>query len=85
MKNVKYFAVAAALSFAALTSVAQAATLTSQDNGEKLGVVSAANASDLTSLEARLADKAQQAGASSYRIIAVTGNNKLHGTAELYK
>ncbi|PLR37954.1 hypothetical protein CYR55_09560 [Chimaeribacter californicus] len=85
MKNIKYFAVAVALSLAAFTGTAGAATLTQQDAGEKLGVVTASGATDLSTVEAQLAAKAQQAGASSYRIIAVSGNNKLHGTAELYK
>ena len=85
MENIKYFAVAATLSLAAFAGTAAAATLTQQDAGEKLGVVTASGATDLSTVEAQLAEKAQQAGASSYRIISVTGNNKLHGTAELYK
>jgi hypothetical protein len=42
-------------------------------------------ASDLTSLENSLAAKADAAGAKTFQIISTTGDNKLHGTAVIYK
>ena len=52
---------------------------------EKVGTVSASGAMTLSGLNEELAQKAEQAGASSYRIIAAGGENQLHGVAEIYK
>lgn len=50
----------------------------------KIGVVSADGAST-DALEAKLAEKAAAAGASGYSITSATNNNKLSGTAVIYK
>ena len=55
------------------------------DGQQAIGVVSASGALTLSGLESKLARQAENAGASSYRIISVTGNNKLHANAEIYK
>ena len=47
--------------------------------------VSADGASTLDALEAKLAEKAAAAGASGYSITSATNNNKLSGTAVIYK
>ena len=86
MKTIKY-AVAAvalsALSFGAFAAEpvtnAQAQTL------NKIGVVSAEGATTLDGLEAKLAEKASAAGASGYTITSANPNNKLSGTAVIYK
>lgn len=88
MKSIKYFAAAAAAAIA-MTSFAtfaaepvdlqQATSLTAS------GVVSAGHATTLSSLESKLAAKAEAQGASSYRIISAGGNNMLSGTAVIYK
>ncbi|MBM3072017.1 DUF1471 domain-containing protein [Enterobacter sp. RHBSTW-00994] len=86
MKTIKY-AVAAvalsALSFGAFAAEpvtnAQAQTL------NKIGVVSAEGATTLDGLEAKLAEKASAAGASGYTITSANTNNKLSGTAVIYK
>ncbi|MFI8415532.1 multiple stress resistance protein BhsA [Serratia sp. NPDC078593] len=52
---------------------------------QKIGVISSSGAADVTSLEASLAEKADQAGATSYRVTSAGGNNQLHGTAVIYK
>lgn len=75
---------------AALTGLfsagAMAATLVNSGSGlEKVGTVSATGALTLSDLNAELAQKAQDAGASSYRIVAAGGENQLHGVAEIYK
>ncbi|ELO5924669.1 DUF1471 domain-containing protein [Escherichia coli] len=43
------------------------------------------SASTLDALEAKLAEKAAAAGASGYSITSATNNNKLSGTAVIYK
>ncbi|MFM0961203.1 YdgH/BhsA/McbA-like domain containing protein [Yersinia enterocolitica] len=85
MKNVKTIIVATV--FASITSGAFAADLVNiePENLEKIGVVSAGNANSLSSLEEQLKEKADAAGAASYRITSTSGQNKLHGTAVIYK
>lgn len=53
-------------------------------NQQTLGAVSA-SATTLDSLSEQLAQKAEAAGASSFKIVSAGGNNMLHGTAVLYK
>ena len=55
------------------------------DGKEKIGVVSASNALTLDELSNALSRKADEQGATSFKILATTGNNKLHGVAEIYK
>ncbi|WP_049280698.1 multiple stress resistance protein BhsA [Serratia marcescens] len=73
----------------ALTSFATFAAepISSQqaDSLTATGVVSAGHATTLSSLEKKLAAKADAQGASSYRIISAGGNNMLSGTAVIYK
>ena len=52
---------------------------------EKIGVVSASNALTLDELSDALSQKADKQGASAYKILSATGNNRLHGVAEIYK
>lgn len=52
---------------------------------EKIGVVSVGGAYTLDDLTAALARKADGKGASAYKILSTTGNNKLHGVAEIYR
>ena len=47
----------------------------------KVGTISASAGTNLGSLEDQLAQKADEMGATSYRITSVTGPNTLHGTA----
>ncbi|WMW61042.1 DUF1471 domain-containing protein [Serratia marcescens] len=85
MKNVKIFATAALLAtvsfatFAADLPTSQPAT-----DAQKIGVVSVSGAANLSALESELASKAAASGASSYRIVAAGGQNKLYGTAEIF-
>lgn len=85
MKNVKsLFAVAilSSLSFASVAAVQVDATPATQ---QKVGHISATAGTNIASLEAELAQKADEMGAKSYRITSVTGPNTLHGTAVIYK
>lgn len=86
MKTIKYAAAAIALStlsFAAFA--AQPVTADEAVTLNPVGVVSAHGATTLDGLEARLAAKAEAAGASGYRITSAVGNNKMEGTAVIYK
>lgn len=55
------------------------------DGKEKIGVVSASNAYTLDGLSNALSRKADEQGATSFKILSTSGNNRLHGVAEIYK
>ncbi|HDU3681987.1 TPA: DUF1471 domain-containing protein [Klebsiella aerogenes] len=52
---------------------------------EKMGVVSASNAYTLDELSDVLSRKADELGTTSFKILSTTGDNRLHGVAEIYK
>ena len=86
MKTIKYAVAAIALttlSFGAMA--AQSISAADAQNMNKIGVVSADNASTLDGLEAQLASKAEQAGAKAYSITSANTNGKMSGTAVIYK
>ncbi|MBS1205676.1 MAG: hypothetical protein H6R25_2575 [Proteobacteria bacterium] len=86
MKTIKYAVAAIVLStFSFGAFAAQPVTAAQTESLNKIGVVSANGATTLDGLEARLAAKAQAAGASGYSITSAVGNNKLSGTAVIYK
>lgn len=89
MKTVNTLAIAAvlsSLSFASFAAVEVQSTLQSTPAGQhKVGTISASAGTNLGSLEDQLAQKADEMGATSYRITSVTGPNTLHGTAVIYK
>lgn len=85
MKNVKTLIAAtilSSLSFASFAAVQVQATPAGQ---QEIGTVAVTAGTNLSSVENHLAQKAQASGASSYRITSVSGSDKLHGTAVLYK
>jgi len=81
MKSIKYFAVVLTL---AASFSGFAAEMPSADS-QNLGTVSVSGASSLDSLQAKLQEKAEQAGATSIRIISAGGENKMFGVAEIYR
>lgn len=89
MKNItKAFAVIAltTASFASFASFAATEVGMAPTGAQSIGTVSAAtNGNDLSTLQGKLAAKAAEQGASSYRIVAAGGDNHLYGTAEIYK
>ncbi|EOF4705787.1 multiple stress resistance protein BhsA [Klebsiella oxytoca] len=85
MKNVKTLAIAAVLSSLSFASFAAVEVQSIPAGQHKIGTVSASAGTNLGSLEDQLAQKAEEMGASSYRITSVTGPNTLHGTAVIYK
>ena len=86
MKTIKYAVAAVALSALSFGAFAAQSVSPSQASGmNKIGVVSAEGATTLDGLEARLAAKAEAAGATGYTITSANTNNKLSGTAVIYK
>jgi ABC-type phosphate transport system substrate-binding protein len=80
MKSIKYFAVVMTMAASFSTFAAAPASVESQ----KMGTVSVSGATNLDNLQAKLQEKAEQAGAKSIRIISAGGDNKLFGVAEIY-
>ncbi|CAI2786067.1 Multiple stress resistance protein BhsA precursor [Serratia grimesii] len=85
MKNLKMTLAALALASVSFGSFAAEQVHNQPANQQESGVITVSGASDLSSLEASLAAKADAAGAKSFRIIGAGGNNQLHGTAVIYQ
>ena len=86
MKTIKYAVAAIALSNLSFGAFAAQAISPSQAQSmNKVGVVSADGATTLDGLEAQLAEKAAAAGATGYSITSANSNNKMSGTAVIYK
>lgn len=86
MKTIKYAVAAIALSGLSFgVFAAEPVTATQAQNMNKIGVVSAEGATTLDGLEAKLAEKAAAAGATGYSITSANNNNKMSGTAVIYK
>lgn len=87
MKTIKYTAAALVLSVLSFGAMAAAQPVTSAEaqNLQRMGSVAVTGASTLDSLEAKLAAKAEAAGASSYSITSADTDGKMSGTAVIYK
>ncbi|MBF7995989.1 multiple stress resistance protein BhsA [Rahnella laticis] len=85
MKTFTMTIAALTLATASFTTLAATEVQSAPAGQQTLGVVSASTYGSLPSLQSQLNAKAEQAGASSYRIIGASGNNQMYGTAELYK
>ncbi|MBG6244824.1 multiple stress resistance protein BhsA [Candidatus Symbiopectobacterium sp. 'North America'] len=75
MNVIKKFAAVVALDLVSFGSFA----------AQDMGTVQVSGAETLSAFEAQVAAKAEAAGASSYKIVSVAGNDQLRGTAILYK
>ncbi|ALV92222.1 MULTISPECIES: multiple stress resistance protein BhsA [Pantoea] len=84
MKSIKMTLAAVALSSIAFGSMAAELVNEAPLNQQQVGVISASGSTNLTSLENQLSEKANAAGAKSFRITSTSGNNKLNGTAVIY-
>ncbi|WP_259048341.1 multiple stress resistance protein BhsA [Klebsiella sp. BIGb0407] len=87
MKMIKYAATAlilTSLSFGAMATV-HSVTSAEAQNLQKSGTVAVTGASTLDSLEAKLAAKAQAAGARAYSITSANTDGKMSGTAVIYQ
>lgn len=85
MKSIKITLAALALTTVSFAGFAADQVSNAPLQQQQVGVVAAGGASNLSSLEAKLAAKAEQAGAKSFRITSTSGDNKLHGTAVIYQ
>ncbi|WLI77061.1 DUF1471 domain-containing protein [Kosakonia sp. H02] len=85
MKNITTLFAAAVLSTLSFASFAAVEVQSAPAGQQELATVGVSAGSNLASVENQVAMKAEQLGASSYRITSVTGDDKLHGTAVLYK
>jgi multiple stress resistance protein BhsA len=86
MSKISRIIIASALTLSAFSQMSYAATEINHAEGkEQIGVVSADNALTVDDLTDKLAQQAQEQGATSFKIIAVTGNNYYHGVADIYK
>lgn len=67
-------------------NIASAAQLINHAEGkEKIGVISVSHAQTLDDLSNQLSRKADKQGARSFKILSTTGDNYLHGVAEIYQ
>lgn len=73
------------MGFISVNAASAAQEINHADGKEKMGVVSASNAYTLDELSDVLSRKADEQGATSFKILSTTGNNRLHGVAEIYK
>ncbi|ANG92714.1 DUF1471 domain-containing protein [Enterobacteriaceae bacterium 155047] len=71
--------------FITVNAASAAQEINHADGKEKIGVVSASNAYTLDELSDVLSRKADEQGATSFKILSTTGDNRLHGVAEIYK
>ncbi|UYU33329.1 multiple stress resistance protein BhsA [Siccibacter colletis] len=85
MKTITALFTAALLSSLSFASFAAVEVQSTPANQQAVGTISATAGTNLGSLEDQLAQKAEEMGASSFRITSVTGPNTLHGTAVIYK
>lgn len=86
MKKINAAAIAITLSaFSWGAFAAQPVTSAEAQGMHKVGTVSAYGASTLDGMEAQLAEKAAAEGATGYSITSATSNNKISGTAVIYK
>lgn len=84
MKNIKLALAAVILGSVSFASLAAEQVDSAPANQQKIGVISATGSTNLTSLENQLSEKAELAGAKSFRITSTSGQNNLHGTAVIY-
>lgn len=73
------------MGFISVNAASAAQEINQADGKEKMGVVSASNAYTLDELSDVLSRKADEQGATSFKILSTTGDNRLHGVAEIYK
>ncbi|RPH29020.1 DUF1471 domain-containing protein [Buttiauxella warmboldiae] len=86
MKKLLYFS--AVVTLAALpfsTMAAQEITDSNMGQLRPAGTVSATGASSLDDLQTRLGEKAKQEGAKGFVVNSASGENKMFGTATIYK
>nr|WP_314264081.1 YdgH/BhsA/McbA-like domain containing protein [uncultured Moellerella sp.] len=77
--------IASVLALSAFSFGSVAATEVQHSDKAASGVVSVSGAKTLDDLTAKLAKKAEEAGATSFRVVAASGENQMNGVAQIYK
>ncbi|WP_312120360.1 multiple stress resistance protein BhsA [Kosakonia cowanii] len=85
MKTINTLFTAVVLSTLSFASFAAVEVQSAPAGQQELTAIGVTGSTNLASVEKKVAEKAEQLGASSYRITSVTGSDRLHGTAVLYK
>lgn len=87
MKRTLVLIAAGALSMLSFAAAAEPQHLMKGDTGQlrPSGIVSVSGADDLGDLQQKLAEKAQKEGAKGFVINSASGDNKMFGTATIYK
>ncbi|WP_058913996.1 multiple stress resistance protein BhsA [Entomohabitans teleogrylli] len=85
MKTINTLIAAAILSSLSFASFAAVEVQSTPAGQQEVGTIAASAGTNLGSLEDKLAAKADEMGAKSFRITSVAGPNNLHGTAVIYK
>lgn len=87
MKKLLVLFAAGVLTTLSFSVSAEPQQLTNGDTGQlrASGTVSVSGANDFDSLQAQLAEKAKEQGAKGYVINSASGENKMFGTATIYK
>ena len=83
MKSTLFILIVSTLASLNIASAAQ--QITDTTGKEKIGVVSVGNTLSLDELTVELSLKADARGATSFKILSASGNNKMHGVAEIYR
>ncbi|EPT7062069.1 DUF1471 domain-containing protein [Cronobacter turicensis] len=73
------------MGFISVNAASVAQEINHADGKEKMGVVSASNAYTLDDLSNTFSRKVDEQGATSFKILSTTGDNRLHEVAEIYK
>lgn len=86
MKKLLYFSAVVTLSALPLATMAAQELMDNQTGQLRAtGTVSANGARNLDDLQAKLAEKAKEQGATGYVINSAGGDNHMYGTATIYK
>ena len=87
MKSVIILATAAALTLLSFSATADPHQLNPNNTGQlrPSGTVSVSGANDFEDLQSKLAEKAQEQGAKGFVVNSASGENKMFGTATIYK
>lgn len=84
MKNLNVF-LSAILVLSSVPSAFSAELINNAAGKQKIGVVTASGELTLDETVAELSKKADQKGASAFKILALSGDNTTYGSAEIYK
>lgn len=87
MKRMMILIAAGALSMLSFSATADTQQLKQGDTGQlrPAGTVSVSGADDFQDLQSKLAEKAQREGAKGFVVNSASGDNKMFGTATIYK